>query len=115
MDETDQEKGQTPLDVLDTRELLRILIAVKKGDFTVRLPEDKIGLAGKIADTLNDIIEANENLASELEQCRIIVGKDGKTSHRVRLKNSPVARGSLRDSVITLLLIWSSPQRKCSG
>ncbi len=109
MDETDKEKGQTPLDILDTRELLRILIAVKKGDFTVRLPEDKIGLAGKIADTLNDIIEANENLASELEQCRIIVGKDGKTSHRVRLKNSSGSWAVCADSVNNLITDMVQP------
>ena len=46
--------------------MLGALIAFKKGDFSVRLPVNQVGLAGKIADTLNDIFELNENMAKEL-------------------------------------------------
>src|SRR5438309_10750751 len=52
-------------DVLDTRELLNVLTAVRKGDFSVRMPTDYTGIAGKIADTLNDIIEHNDQIARE--------------------------------------------------
>ncbi len=45
-------------------------MAVKRGDFSVRMPVDKTGTAGKVADTLNDIIEMNERLAAELERAR---------------------------------------------
>ena len=41
------------LDQLDAREMLRVLTAVRKGDFTARVRGDQIGLAGKIADTLD--------------------------------------------------------------
>ncbi|NEQ27447.1 MAG: hypothetical protein F6K28_52275, partial [Microcoleus sp. SIO2G3] len=57
-------------DELDTKQLLRTLAAVKKGDFSVRMPMDQTGMAGKIADTLNDIIERNERMAAELERIR---------------------------------------------
>ena len=39
------------------RLLLRTLTAMKKGDFKVRMPVEFTGSAGKIADTLNDILE----------------------------------------------------------
>ena len=39
-------------DKLDTRLLLQTLTAVKKGDFSVRLPTGWAGIDGKIADTL---------------------------------------------------------------
>ena len=38
---------------VNERELLGALRALRKGDFTVRLPNDWSGTAGKIADTLN--------------------------------------------------------------
>ena len=43
-------------DQLDEKQLLKTLVAVKKGDFSVRMPLDQTGIAGKVADTLNDII-----------------------------------------------------------
>src|SRR5580658_241840 len=51
---------------LDVRELLRALQAVRDGDFTVRLPKDMTGLAGKVADTFNQIVVSNEQMAVEL-------------------------------------------------
>src|SRR4051812_36078425 len=38
------------------KELLGALTALKKGDFSIRLPVDWPGLEGKIADTFNDVI-----------------------------------------------------------
>jgi hypothetical protein len=48
-------------DELDVKLLLATLMALKKGDFTARMPSDWTGVSGKIADTLNDIIETKEN------------------------------------------------------
>ena len=72
-------------DELDAKQLLRVLISVKKGDFTVRLPDDHTGVAGKIADTLNDIIELNERMSKELERIGTVVGKEGKITQRASL------------------------------
>lgn len=38
-------------DARDNRQLLTVLTAFKKGDFTTRLPVEHTGLSGKIADT----------------------------------------------------------------
>ena len=88
---------------LDTRQLLRVLTAVAKGDFAVRMPSETDGIAGKIADTLNEIIESNELMAREFGKIGVGVGKEGRVSQRIEL--GPV-RGGWADcmrSVNTLI------------
>jgi hypothetical protein len=79
-------------DSLDARELLRVLSDVKNGNFSTRMSVDKVGISGKIYDTLNEIIILNETLVSELNQARNIIGKQGKLNHRVEMPR--MARGS---------------------
>src|SRR6185503_12165780 len=67
---------------LDPRQLLRALSALKRGDFTARLPEDTDGLGGKIADTFNEVVDLNQRLAAELERLSRVVGKEGKLGQR---------------------------------
>ncbi|HET7225202.1 MAG TPA: HAMP domain-containing protein, partial [Candidatus Eisenbacteria bacterium] len=90
-------------DALDVRELLAVLTAVKKGDFSARMPVDCTGIAGKIADTLNDIIELNHALAGELARVATAVGKDGKMGRRAALRNASGAWEDAVDSVNTLI------------
>ena len=66
----------TSNDTIDAKMLLRTLTAVRKGDFSVRMPVDETGIAGKIADTLNDIIELNEKLCNELERIGTGIGRN---------------------------------------
>ena len=42
---------------IDSAAMLAALTALKKGDFSVRLPLDWTGVAGKVADTFNEVIE----------------------------------------------------------
>src|SRR5437868_7813428 len=72
-------------DVIDNREVLRILSRFDNGDFSVRLPSDRIGIAGKIYDTLNTIIRRNEALTQELDRISDVVGKEGNLRHRASL------------------------------
>src|SRR4028118_794456 len=90
-------------DELDEKQLLRTLAAVKKGDFTVRMPLDQTGMAGKIADMLNDIIERNERMAAELERISTVVGKEGKIAQRATLGNAGGSWSACVDSVNTLI------------
>jgi HAMP domain-containing protein/CheY-like chemotaxis protein len=83
-------------DSLDEKLLLSTLVAYKKGDFSVRLPTEWTGVAGKIADTLNEIIDLNERTAKELERVSRAVGKEGKISQRAAL---PTASGSWASEV----------------
>ena len=68
----------------DARALLDVLLVMKRGDFSVRMRSDLTGVTGKIADTLNDIIAANQKMAAQLENVGQVVGRDGRTSTRVR-------------------------------
>src|SRR5262245_45767188 len=72
-------------DTLNNRELLRVLMAVKRGDFSVRMPVDYTGTAGKIADTLNEIIELNQRTTPELDRISTVVGKEGRIDQRMSL------------------------------
>ncbi|MBW4690974.1 MAG: HAMP domain-containing protein [Lyngbya sp. HA4199-MV5] len=83
-------------DNLDPKQLLNVLTEIKKGNFAVRMSIDQTGMAGKIADTLNDIIEMNERLTSELEHIGTVVGKEGKINERASLGS---AKGSWKASV----------------
>jgi HAMP domain-containing protein/signal transduction histidine kinase/CheY-like chemotaxis protein len=76
---------------VDVRLLLDALLSFRKGDFSVRLPPDEVGLAGKVYDTLNEILEFNSSMAGELERVGTAVGKEGKISKRASL---PSATGS---------------------
>src|SRR4026208_2106299 len=76
---------------LNTKMLLKVLEAFKKGDFSVRLPGEWTGEAGKIADTLNDIIELSDKTTKEVERVSRVVGKEGKINHRASV---PSATGS---------------------
>src|SRR5215472_11980356 len=94
------------------RKLLRALQAVRDGDFSVRLPSDHTGLAGKIADTFNEIVTSNQRLAHELERAGQIVGKDGQTSHRMSSDRRSGAWGAMEGSVNTLIddLLWPTTE-----
>ncbi|HET9224407.1 MAG TPA: HAMP domain-containing protein, partial [Roseiflexaceae bacterium] len=72
-------------DTLNNRELLRVLMAVKRGDFSVRMPVDYTGTAGKIADTLNEIIDLNQRMTEELDRISTVVGKQGRIDQRMSL------------------------------
>ena len=67
---------------LDTRILLATLLALKKGDFSARMPSDWTGIAGKIADTLNEIIETKENMTKTISSVSRVVGREGRLSQR---------------------------------
>ena len=51
----------------ELRELLLVFLAVRDGNFSVRLPGHWTGLVGKIADAVNDVVSANEQMAKQLE------------------------------------------------
>jgi HAMP domain-containing protein/CheY-like chemotaxis protein/signal transduction histidine kinase len=92
----------------DARALLEVLLAMKRGDFSVRMRSDLTGVTGKIADTFNDIIAANQKMASQLENVGQVVGRDGRTSTRVRLGLPDGSWSDMEGSINTLIddLVW---------
>src|ERR1700760_706385 len=107
---TGKETAEVPN--LDLRSLLRALQSVRDGDFSVRLASDQTGLVGKVADTFNEIVISNQRIARELERAGQIVGKDGKTRHRVSIDRRSGAWGAMEASVNTLIddLLWPTTE-----
>lgn len=102
-------------DTLDSRQLLRVLMAVKKGDFSVRMPDDYTGIDGKIADTLNDIIELNERTTREFERISTVVGTEGRLSQRASLGDSQGGWEANVEAVNTLITSLAQPTTEVIG
>jgi HAMP domain-containing protein/CheY-like chemotaxis protein/signal transduction histidine kinase len=85
------------------RLLLRALTAMKKGDFSVRMPVEFTGVQGKIADTLNDILDLNERTASEIERISTVVGKEGKLNQRAQIPGGAGQWNVINESVNNLI------------
>ena len=76
--------------------LLAALTGLKRGDASVRLPAHWEGLAGKVADVFNTVVEQNAAMAGEISRLRRVVGKEGKLRQRATM---PDARGFWGESV----------------
>jgi HAMP domain-containing protein/signal transduction histidine kinase/CheY-like chemotaxis protein len=77
-------------------QLLSALTNLRRGDSTVRLPVHWEGVAGKVADVFNDVVEQNAMMAAELARLRQVVGKEGKLKQRAVL---PETRGFWGESI----------------
>ena len=93
-------------------DLLTALNAMRRGDFSVRLATTSSGVLGRIAETFNDIAEANAEMAQQLEKVGQRVGREGKVRQRVKLQRTSGAWGEMTDSVNTLItdLVWPTSE-----
>jgi HAMP domain-containing protein/CheY-like chemotaxis protein/signal transduction histidine kinase len=98
-------KRDVPADVsfADLGVILASLQTMRDGDFSVRLPGNWTGLQGKIADTFNEIVTANQQMAKELKRVGQVVGKEGRTRERMRFDLPKAAWGEMEVSVNTLV------------
>src|SRR5258708_4645016 len=96
----------------ELHDLLNALQSMRVGDFSVRMPGNQVGLLGKIADTFNEIVAANERMAQQLERVGQVVGREGKTRQRVKFDLSHGAWGEMETSVNTLIddLLWPTTE-----
>ena len=97
---------------IELQNLLQALRAMRAGDFSVRMGVEQDGLLGKIADTFNDIVASNQRMAQQLERVGQMVGREGKTRHRVKFGISNGAWGEMESSVNTLIddLLWPTKE-----
>src|SRR5436309_13197274 len=100
---------ESTANILNTNQLLDVLIAVKKGDLTARMPTEHNSIAAKISDTLNDIIELNQRVAKEFDRVSVAVGKEGKTTQRAAVGAAAGSWGACVDSVNTLIGLLVQP------
>ncbi len=83
--------------------ILMALQTMRDGDFSVRLPGAWLGVEGKIADTFNDIVASNQQMAHELKRVGQVVGKEGRTRERTKFHVSKGAWGEMEVSINTLV------------
>src|SRR5437868_6936459 len=91
------------IDNIDPKQLLKVLMSVRKGDFTVRLPVEQTGMTGKIYDALNEVIELNEVMTKEFERINTVVGKEGKITQRASIGGAGGSWNACVDSVNNLI------------
>ncbi len=90
-------------EALDKRELLKVLSAFRRGDFSARMQFEGSGVDGKIAETLNEIIELNEKMTREFARISNSVGKEGRINLRASLGNHGGGWAACVDSLNTLI------------
>jgi HAMP domain-containing protein/signal transduction histidine kinase/CheY-like chemotaxis protein len=90
-------------DVLDKRELLKVLSSFRRGDFSVRMPVEHNGIDGKIAEALNEVIELNEKMAREFGKISNAVGKEGRINQRASLGHQGGGWAACVDSLNALI------------
>src|SRR5712671_418033 len=90
------------------QDLLHALQPMRGGDFSVRMTGDYLGIEGKIADTFNEIVAANQRMAQQLEHVGQVVGREEKTRQRVRFGLASGSWADMEGSVNTLIddLLW---------
>jgi HAMP domain-containing protein/signal transduction histidine kinase/CheY-like chemotaxis protein len=83
--------------------LLATLKALKRGDFSARMPGDWTGPAGKISDTLNEIIEMNEQMVQSVTKVSRVVGREGRLDERASAPNVSGGWATMVKSVNSLI------------
>jgi len=64
------------------------LVALRKGDASVRLPYQGAPAFGKVAEVFNDLVEQNVAMAEELGKLAHMVGKEGALKRRAALQGA---------------------------
>jgi HAMP domain-containing protein/CheY-like chemotaxis protein/signal transduction histidine kinase len=90
-------------DAIDSKKLLKVLSDYRNGDFSARLPVDQVGTAGKIYDTLNEVIELNQRMTREFARISSVVGKSGNIKQRASLPSATGDWQQCIESVNTLV------------
>jgi methyl-accepting chemotaxis protein len=83
-------------------QLLAAMVRFRDGDFSARMPGDLTGLAGKVADTFNDIASMSDRRASEVARVSRMVGKEGKLRERMNVVG---AMGSRAEEIIAINML----------
>ncbi len=77
-----QDQGLQPSSANEMAAVLSALNALKRGNSSVRLPAEWTGLAGKVAEVFNDVVEQNQRLHEEVARLSRVVGREGKLNTR---------------------------------
>jgi hypothetical protein len=99
----EQLNGDVDSSMAELSIILGGLQRIQEGDFSIRMPGSWTGLPGKIADTFNGIVAANEQMALELARVGQAVGKEGRIRERTRFREPKGSWGAMETSINTLV------------
>jgi HAMP domain-containing protein/CheY-like chemotaxis protein/signal transduction histidine kinase len=85
------------------RVILGAVVAVRDGDFAVRLPSDWGATEGQIAGAFNQLVSQKQRMSKEISRLRETVGKDGRLRQRLSLPGAVGEWASQADSINTLI------------
>ena len=100
---------KSSLQEADANRVLSALIALKKGDFEVRLPVGWTGISGKVADTFNDLAEMMALSTTDLSRISRVVGQEGRIQERLPIGHASGAWSERVNSVNTLIDCLAHP------
>ncbi|RJF73198.1 response regulator [Deinococcus cavernae] len=103
---------QPTTETFDLALLLQALRTYRRGDFSVRLPTDWEGLAGKIADTFNETVEETGRITEDITRVRHTVVQEGNLRQRVPTGTSTGQWHTLIENVNGLIdgLSWPTTE-----
>src|SRR5687767_12300434 len=99
---------------LETRQLLAALKTLKRGDFRVRLPVDRGGVEGEVAEVFNEVAELLDESSKELERMSTVVGKEGNIRERATLPGATGGWAARMSSVNSLIEDLVQPTEEVS-
>ena len=97
------DKSSDRLKTVKAEALLSVLAQARAGDFSARMPLHWTGVAGKVADSLNEVLASNQALGAELERVSRVVGKEGRLSQRVSFHGTDQVWAGCLESVNSLI------------
>src|SRR5262249_33626944 len=84
-----------------SRQLLGAVMAFRDGDFSVRLPLDWEGTAGRIAEAFNQALAHEDRIAQEMARLSVSVGKEGRLKQRMSVPGAMGGWAAKVDSLNT--------------
>ena len=98
-----------PESAFDTVRLLHALDALEKGDFSVRLPLEWIGVAGKVADTFNRVVSLNQRMVEFLDSVTLQKLVDEQLAKGVVVENAPMIKRAISSAPVVKPIRVNAP------
>ena len=98
-----QAVAERPPANLTNQQILSALRALRRGDFSVRLPEEHNGIQGQICQTFNALSEMAESMSTDVSSLRQRVGTEGRTALRLSERGLRGGWGGISRSVNEML------------
>jgi HAMP domain-containing protein/CheY-like chemotaxis protein/signal transduction histidine kinase len=101
-------------DVLDEAQLVEVLTAFRDGDFSLRMPSDKVGVPGKICDLLNETISIAQRSTETIEDVSLSTEGAGLVRQEIRIEGATGSWATLAESTTRIVRDLIAPMAEVS-